>query len=62
MSNTYLIEILKPIAYMPTELYIQEATLSHDKKKFYAKRGSRGIVTISVKSARIIKQIQDEKR
>lgn len=47
---------------MPTELYIQEATLSHDKKKFYAKRGSRGIVTISVKSARIIKQIQDEKR
>ena len=55
-SNTYLIEILKPIAYMPTDMYIQEATLSYDKKKFYASRGSRGAVTISIKSVRIIKQ------
>jgi len=53
-SNVYLIEILKTVAFLPLEMYIQEATLSHDKKRFYISRGPAGNLTLGAKNCKVL--------
>ena len=55
-SNTYLVEILITMAFMPIDMYIQEATKSHGNR-FYVTygRSSAGIGrSISEKSVKVL--------
>lgn len=54
-SNVYLIEILKPIAYMFIDNYIQWAS-EDPGKRFYVKRGAAGYISISSKNVTILAQ------
>jgi hypothetical protein len=53
-NNQYLIKINKIIAYMPSNMYTQWATMSEDGKRFYVSRGAMGRLSISTSSAEII--------
>ena len=55
-SNVYLIEILKPIAYMPVDRYIQFASFNPQTNLFYVSRGARGTTSISLKNVKILAQ------
>ena len=55
-SNVYLIEILKPIAYMPVDRYIQEASFNPQTNLFYISRGERGAAVVSLRNVRILAQ------
>jgi hypothetical protein len=58
-TNVFLIEILKPLAHMSIDMYIQEATLSYDKRLFFVRRspkGGRGVTSVSVKNVKILAQ------
>lgn len=54
-TRTYLIQINKPIAYMPIDMYTQWASMS-ENNKFYVSRGSRGHLSISAKNVTILAQ------
>lgn len=54
-SNVYLIEINKPIAYMPLDKYVQYATKGPGER-FYVDRGSAGGLSISSKSVTVLAQ------
>jgi hypothetical protein len=54
-SNVYLVEILKPIAYLSLDKYIQEASKGPGER-FYINRGAAKHLSISSKSVRILAQ------
>jgi hypothetical protein len=54
-SNVYLVEILKPIAYLPLDRYIQEASKGPGER-FYISKGSAGHKSIGACSVRILAQ------
>lgn len=54
-SNVYLIEILKPIAYLPLDMYIQYASKGPGERFFIRKR-SVGGKSISAKSVKVLAQ------
>lgn len=54
-SNVYLIEIIKPIAFLSFDRYIQEATKGPDNR-FYIDKGSPGRKSIGDKSVKILAQ------
>jgi len=54
-SNVYLIELLKPVAYMPIDNYIQYASKGPGDR-FYVNRKSRGHLSISAKNVKILAQ------
>ena len=54
-SNVYLIEITKPVAYMPLDNYIQYASKGPGDR-FYVSRKSRGCLSISAKKVKILAQ------
>ena len=51
--NTYLIEITKPIAYMPRDKYIQTASKGPGNR-FYINKGAAGGRSISDKHVKIL--------
>ena len=53
----YLVEITKPVAYMPPDRYIQEVSIWENWDKVYVWRGAAGGISISVKNIRIIKKL-----
>lgn len=53
-SNVFLIEIIKPIAYMPIDKYQQWA--SYNNGRFYISRGPRGYISVSEKSVKVLAQ------
>jgi hypothetical protein len=54
-SNVYLIEILKPIAYLPLDMYIQYASKGPGER-FFIHKGARGVKSISAKSVEVLAQ------
>ena len=53
-SNTYLVEILIPMAYMPLDRYVQEATKGPEGRFFVTYgRGTQGR-SISEKNVRVL--------
>lgn len=54
-SNVYLVEIIKPIAYLAPEYYIQYASKGPGDR-FYINKGSAGHKSIGVKSVNILAQ------
>jgi hypothetical protein len=54
-SNVYLVEILKPIAYLSLDKYIQEASYGPGER-FYINRGSAKNISISAKNVDILAQ------
>lgn len=52
-TNVYLVRILIPIAYMPPEKYIQEATFG-PKGRVYIHKGAAGGKSIGAKSVKIL--------
>jgi hypothetical protein len=54
-SNVYLVEILKPIAYLSLDKYIQEASKGPGER-FYINRGAAKHLSISSKNVRILAQ------
>jgi hypothetical protein len=54
-SNVYLIEILKPIAYLPLDKYIQYASRGPGER-FYIDKGAAGRKSIGAKSVKILAQ------
>ena len=53
----YLVEITKPIAYMPLDMYIQEVSIWKDCKRVYVHRGASGGLSISIKNVKILKKL-----
>lgn len=54
-SNVYLVEILIPIGFLPLDKYIQYATKGPGKR-FFIRKGSAGVKSISEKSVRVLAQ------
>jgi hypothetical protein len=55
-SNVYLIEILIPIAYMPLDKYIQEASFNPYTNRFYVRKGAAGATSVSIKNVKVLAQ------
>lgn len=53
-TNVDLVEINILIAYLPPEKYIQHASLSHDGKRRFIRKGSAGGKSISAKNVTIL--------
>lgn len=53
-ANTYIVRINKYIAFMPSDKYTQEVSMSHGGTRFYIDRGSAGGLSVSVKSCTVI--------
>jgi len=53
-TNVYLIRIDKPIARLPLHLYEQWASLSHDGRLFYIRKGSAGWGQVSAKNVTVL--------
>ena len=54
-SNVYLIEIIKPVAYMPIDNYIQYASKGPGDR-FYVNRKAARCLSISAKKVKILAQ------
>ena len=54
-SNVYLIEILKPIAYLPLDMYIQYASKGPGER-FFIHKGAAGAKSIGAKNVKILAQ------
>jgi hypothetical protein len=54
-SNVYLIEIIKPIAYLPLDKYTQYASKGPGER-FYINKGAAGRKSIGAKSVKILAQ------
>jgi len=54
-SNVYLIEIIKPVAYMPLDNYIQYASKGPGER-FYVNRKAAGGLSISAKKVKVLAQ------
>jgi len=55
-TNVYLIEILKPIAYLPLDKYIQEASFNPQTNLFYIDKGSRGRGSVHLRNVKVLAQ------
>ena len=54
-SNVYLVEILKPIAYLSLDKYIQEASKGPGER-FYINGGAARSISIGAKSVKVLAQ------
>ena len=54
-SNVYLVEILKPIAYLPLDRYIQYASKGPGER-FFIYKGAAGGKSIGAKSVKVLGQ------
>jgi hypothetical protein len=54
-SNVYLIEIIRPIGYLPLDKYIQYASKGPGER-FYIDKGAAGRKSIGAKSVKILAQ------
>jgi hypothetical protein len=52
--GTYLIRILKPLAYMDLDKYIQFANYNSIQKRFFVHKGAAGWKSIGLKSVEIL--------
>lgn len=53
----YKIEIIRPIAYMPLDMYTQVASYNDTTKRFYIRRGAAGGISIGLKSVKILEKV-----
>jgi hypothetical protein len=54
-SNVYLIEIIRPIGYLPLDKYTQYASKGPGER-FYIDKGAAGRKSIGAKSVRVLAQ------
>ena len=54
-SNVYLIEIIRPIGYLPLDKYIQYASKGPGER-FYIDKGPAGRKSIGVESVKVLAQ------
>lgn len=52
-ANSFLIRIERPVAFMPVDKYIQEATKGPGER-FYVTRGTSGGLSVSAKNCTVL--------